>query len=124
MATDIYRSRITVIGEGTQDMFEAGVYILFGEPVPPALADISVVHTGAQGVEPDIKAGDQLLLGGAEITIDEVGELANKNIADLGHAVVYLNSPNQKLLPGAIKASSADTPRPEAGQEVAFVREG
>lgn len=122
--TDIYRSTITTIGEGTQDMFDAGVYILFGEPVPPALADISVVHAGAKDAAPDIRPGDKLLLGGAEIVIDEVGDIANKNIAELGHAVVYLNSPGQKLLPGAIKASSEQTPQPAVGQELAFVREG
>ena len=32
------------------------------------------------------------------------GDLANVNLTDLGHVVVYVNSPEQPLLPGAVKA--------------------
>ncbi|MFV0458440.1 MAG: PTS glucitol/sorbitol transporter subunit IIA [Actinomycetales bacterium] len=122
MSTELYTSEVTRIGPEAQDMFEAGVYILFAEPVPPALADMSVVHTGVQDSHPDVAAGDVVHLGGVELVVDEVGDLANQNLAELGHTVLYVNSPGQNLLPGAIKAHGDQVPDPQPGQRVAFVR--
>lgn len=119
---ELYRSTVTRIGPDAADMIEAGVYILFGEPVPPALADMSVVHDKAPGGESELKPGDTIALGDAVITIDEVGHLAAHNLAELGHAVVYLNMPSQKLLPGAIKGSAQQLPHPKAGDAIVFAR--
>ena len=51
----------------------------------------------------------------------EVGERANANLAELGHVVVYANQPDQKLLPGAVKAAGApevDKRKVEVGQPI------
>jgi PTS system glucitol/sorbitol-specific IIA component len=34
--------------------------------------------------------------------VTAVGDLAAKNLEDLGHVVLYVNKPDQKLLPGAV----------------------
>ena len=122
--TELYRATVTRIGPDAKEMMDAGVFILFGEPVPPALADMSVVHDKAPGGDTDLRVGDRLRLGGVEIVLDEVGHLAAHNLAELGHSVVYLNMPKQKLLPGAMKGSAASMPAPVAGDEVVFWREG
>lgn len=121
MSREYWTSTVSQIGDHTQEMFDAGVYILFGEPVPHALAEISVVHKGTQG-EPEVRVGDTLTIGDVVMTIDEVGEIANMNLAELGHSVVYLNSPKQKLLPGAMKAHGDANPHPQVGDHVAFSR--
>lgn len=121
--SEYWTATVSKVGSETQEMFDAGVYILFGEPVPDALADISVVHAGARGT-PEVVAGDAFRMGEATMTITEVGSMANKNLADLGHSVVYLNMPNQKLLPGAMKAAGDTVPHPQVGDTVAFGREG
>ena len=36
--------------------------------------------------------------------ITSVGDLAAKNLDELGHVVLYVNQPEQKLLPGAVNA--------------------
>jgi len=122
MSQEIWSSTVTQIGADAQEMFDGGVYILFGEPVPAALADISVVHAGATSPASDVAPGDHFLLGQADLVLDEVGAIANKNLVELGHVVVYLNMPQQKLLPGAIKASGSTTPSPQVGDRLAFVR--
>ena len=61
-------------------------------------------------------------LGAAEYVIDEVGSEANPNLASLGHVVVYVNSPDQPLLPGAVKASGPELPTMSVGNPIAFVR--
>ena len=58
-------------------------------------------------------------LAGAELRIDAVGELATKNLDDLGHIVLYVNQPNQKLLPGAVLATG-DVPDLKAGDVIEF----
>ena len=121
MSDEYWTSKVTRIGPHTQEMFDAGVYILFAEPVPDALAEISVVHAGQSG-DPEVRVGDEFRLGDVVMRIDEVGEIANKNLAELGHSVVYLNMPKQKLLPGAMKATGDSFPHPQVGDSVAFGR--
>lgn len=117
----IWTSTVTRIGSDAADMLEAGVVILFGEPVPPALADVSVVHEGAQEPTRDIAAGDTLHLGDQSFTVDAVGEIASKNLRELGHVVVYVNQPDQELLPGAVKATGDMPVSPTEGATLSFV---
>ena len=121
MGSTIWSATLTRVGDDASMMLEGGVIILFGEPVPDALADISLVHAGAEGLTREIRPGDQFQLGSEVFTIDEVGERAQENLAELGHAVVYINQPGQNLLPGAVKATGGAIPVPAVGDTVAFV---
>lgn len=121
MSNQFWSSTVTGVGADSPEMFDAGVYILFGEPVPAALADISIVHSGSQGTA-NVEAGDTLWIGDVAVTIDEVGHRANQSLAELGHSVVYINVPQQKLLPGAMKATGDQRPVPRVGDRLAFAR--
>ena len=115
-----YRSTIVDIGPEALEMAAAGVFILFGEPLPEALAEVSVVHRPSQTLEGHaINVGDIITIGGQELTITLVGELATKNLDDLGHVVLYVNHPGQKLLPGSVQADG-ELPVVEAGQTIEF----
>ncbi|WCC80267.1 PTS glucitol/sorbitol transporter subunit IIA [Cutibacterium equinum] len=111
-------------GKETQDMLDTGVIVLFGEPVPDALSDICVVHNrdGRSPMSPkrQIVPGDVLNLAGTRYTIDEVGEVATSNLGDLGHVVLYFNSPDQSLLAGAIKVSGPKPQVPDQGAILAI----
>lgn len=121
MATEIWSATVKSVGADAADMIDAGVYILFAEPVPPALSDMSIVHDQLAPADFELRAGDTFVMGDVEVTVDEVGSIAAKNLTDLGHTVIYLNSPGQKLLPGAVKATG-DTLTPQVGQTIAFRR--
>jgi PTS system glucitol/sorbitol-specific IIA component len=58
-------------------------------------------------------------LAGTELRIDAVGELATRNLDDLGHIVLYINQPNQKLLPGAVLATG-EVPDLKTGDVIEF----
>lgn len=120
MANELWSATVDRIGEFTAEMFDGGCYILFGEPLPDALAEVSLVHKTREAPSRPIQAGDTLELGGVVLTLDEVGELANLNLTDLGHVVVYVNSPEQELLPGAVKASGPERPHPTPGSRIHF----
>jgi glucitol/sorbitol PTS system EIIA component len=115
-----YRTTIAEIGPEAEEMITAGVLILFGEPLPEALAEVSIVHRPSQTLSGHaIAVGDVVSLGGTELRIDAVGELATRNLDDLGHIVLYVNQPDQKLLPGAVLASG-DIPGLKAGDVIEF----
>lgn len=101
-----YRSTVVDIGPEAAEMVAAGVVILFGEPLPEALADVSVVHRPSQTLEGRaISVGDTVVVGEQRLTVTAVGDIAAKNLAELGHVVLYVNQPDQKLLPGAVHAT-------------------
>lgn len=120
MTQTIWRSTVEYIGDGAAEMFEAGVYIFFGRPVPDALAEISLVHAGPEEAFAPLNVGDMLCLGDKCARITAMGDIANDNLEKLGHVVVYLNSTG-KLLPGAIRAEG-ELPIPAAGDVVAVTR--
>jgi glucitol/sorbitol PTS system EIIA component len=106
-----YRTTVVDVGPEAGDMAAAGVVILFGEPLPEALAEMSVVHRPSQTLDGHaISVGDVISVGGAELRITAVGDLAAKNLEDLGHIVLYVDQPNQKLLPGAVLATGGLPP--------------
>jgi PTS system glucitol/sorbitol-specific IIA component len=100
-AMTYYRSTVIDVGPEAPAMAAAGVIILFGEPLPEALAEVSVVHRPSQTLQGHaIGVGDIVTIGEGEVEIISVGELATKNLGVLGHVVLYVNQPDQKLLPG------------------------
>lgn len=116
----IWSTTVSHIGADASDMLEAGVVILFGEPVPPALAEVSVVHADAQPPLRDIAAGDVLTLGEQRLTLEAVGELGNDNLRQLGHIVVYVGQPEQELLPGAVHATGEMPTAPAVGARISI----
>ena len=115
-----YRTTVVNIGPEAGDMLAAGVLILFAEPLPDALADVSVVH------RPDhrdpaftISVGDTVSVAGQELAVTAVGDIATKNLDELGHVVLYVNQPDQKLLSGAVHATG-DLPEPQPGDVIEF----
>lgn len=115
-----YRSTIVDVGPEATEMAAAGVIILFGEPLPEALAEVSVVHRPTQTLQGHaIGAGDVVTIGDGELEITSVGDLAAKNLEELGHIVLYVNQADQKLLPGAVNARGT-LPVIETGQVIEF----
>ena len=113
-----YRSTVVDIGPEVAEMAAAGVFILFAEPLPEALAEVSVVHRPSQTLDGHtIAVGDTVAIGGQELTITLVGDIATKNLDELGHIVLYVNHEGQKLLPGAVQAEG-ELPVVEAGQTI------
>jgi PTS system glucitol/sorbitol-specific IIA component len=115
-----YRMTVVNIGPEAGDMLAAGVLILFAEPLPDALADVSVVHRpDHRDPEFTINVGDTVSVAGQELAVTAVGDIATKNLDELGHVVLYVNQPDQKLLPGAVHATG-DLPEPQPGDVIEF----
>ena len=107
MTQTIWQSTAVHIGADAAEMFEAGVYILFGLPVPDALAEVSLVHDGPVSSFTPVQVGDQFCIADSCATITGVGSLVNQNLQELGHFVIYLNVDEADLLPGAVKGQGS-----------------
>ncbi|GAA5128243.1 PTS glucitol/sorbitol transporter subunit IIA [Pseudonocardia adelaidensis] len=115
-----YRTTVTGVGPEAGDMLAAGVLILYAEPLPDALADVSVVHRPEdRSAALTIGVGDVVSVGGHELSVTAVGEIAAKNLDELGHVVLYVDQPDQKLLPGAVHAAGG-VPDPRPGHVIEF----
>jgi PTS system glucitol/sorbitol-specific IIA component len=121
MSQAVWESTVARIGKDATELFEAGIFILFAEPVPDALAEVSLVHHGPDGDFAPIEAGDELCIGDTCLVIEEVGSRANENFRVLGHIVVYLNVGDTEILPGAVKATGP-LPVPAVGDAVVVRR--
>jgi len=117
VSTTLWTTTITRIGPDAQEMLDAGVLILFAEPVPPALADVSVVHSPDGAPQREIRVGDVFEVAGRDYPVDEVGEKATENLDELGHVVLYVNSVDQNLLPGAVHVRGEAVP-PGVGDRI------
>jgi PTS system glucitol/sorbitol-specific IIA component len=116
-----YRSTVVAVGAEVAEMAAAGVVILFGEPLPEALADVAVVHRPLLGLEGHaIRAGDLVVVGDAQMEVTSVGDRATKNLDELGHVVLYINQDEQKTLPGAVNATGT-LPVFARGQIIEFI---
>ena len=104
MSTTLWKSTTTRVGIDAVEIIGSGVLVLFGEPVPEALADVAIVHENASDLVRPLRAGDQFVFAGNTYVLDEVGARASDNLTELGHTVIYIDQPDQALLPGAVKA--------------------
>ncbi|MEZ5086654.1 MAG: PTS glucitol/sorbitol transporter subunit IIA [Tessaracoccus sp.] len=120
MSNTLWSTTVSLVGSEAGDMIEAGVLILFGHPVPEALAEFSVVHDGATPLVRSLRPGDGFHIAGQTYILDEVGDRACDNLTALGHVVVYVNQPQQTLLPGAIKATGPGYEIPAVGSTIFF----
>ncbi len=121
MSQPVWASTVVHLGKDAAEMFEAGVYILFGQPCPDALAEVSLVHNGPEQPFVPVVAGDEFWIGENFALITEVGSLANDNFEKLGHFVVYLNVGDADVLPGAVKAEGT-LPTPAVGDRITIRR--
>lgn len=107
VSNQYYDSEIRSVGDGVAEMVEGGVLILFAEPCPEALAEVSLVHAPVTGLTEHAPApGDIVRIGSSELHVTRVGELASSNLWSLGHVVIYVNpEASAPLLPGAVHAT-------------------
>ncbi|MQA10622.1 MAG: PTS sorbitol transporter subunit IIA [Pseudonocardiaceae bacterium] len=119
MTSIYYQSAVSRIGEEAAEMLEAGVWILYAEPVPDALESVSIVHSPSGDAGREMRAGDRLWLGDESVELTAVGERANENLHTIGHVVLYFDPGDTQLLPGAVHAKGS-LPAPSVGTRIAL----
>lgn len=115
-----YKAMITFIGALVDEFLESGVMVLFGEDAPEELRDFAIIHDGKQLLEP-LTPGDQVEIGAETFKILAVGEVANTNLANLGHLVMKFNGESEVEMPGDVCVQAQPIP-PVAVGDMLIIR--
>lgn len=104
-----YEAHITAIGPLIAEFTQAGILVLFGQSAPEEVAEFVLLHDG-QTLAAPLAPGDQLWVGEASFQILAVGEVANSNLAHLGHLVLKFNGAITPELPGDVCVEARPLP--------------
>ena len=115
-----YEARITEIGPLVSQFTDAGILVFFGVNAPEELREFSIIHDGQMLVQ-EVRAGDLIYFGQDSFHILAVGEIANKNIASLGHFIVKFNDQDVPEMPGDICAEALPLPVLQVGMHLKIV---
>ncbi len=113
-----------IIEIGKNAYFESTtLLILFNETATPYLRDVSIIHR-LNEIKPsfELKKGSIIHFGNQKYTIEEIGNLANIMLSELGHVSLYFGLPNDtQLLPGSILLSPSKLPELKVGDQIEFI---
>ena len=109
-----YEARVTEIGPYVSEFIEHNILVLFGEQAPEELAEFAVLHDG-KTLNGTLKVGDVVTLGEERYSILAVGEVANQNLANLGHLVLKFNGEHEPEMPGDVCVEAKPLPEIEPG---------
>lgn len=123
MSKVIFNTEIINYGMDAMDALEQNLLILFGQCVPEMLQDLVFIHNNNDLLE-NIEEGDILEVDGIRYSIKEVGEIASKNLAALGHCTfTFGENPDDGILPGSIYIDAPKTPAIHKGSIVRILKD-
>lgn len=109
-----YQALITAIGPLVSEFVEGGVLVFFGANAPPELAEFAILHDGEK-LEGTIIPGDRIRLNDYDYRVLAVGEIANQNLAALGHLVIKFNGMTAPEMPGDVCTEAVPVPPIQVG---------
>lgn len=112
-----YQARITHIGPYVSEFVEEKVLVFFGSQAPEELAEFAILHDG-KTLTGQLQPGDTIFLGDEDFAVLAVGEVANTNLANLGHLVVKVNGQSEPEMPGDVCVETKPLPPIEVGMLV------
>lgn len=96
-----YKATVTEIGPLVTEFIEEGILVFFGDDAPPELREFSIIHDG-KTLAADVAPDDKLIIDDDQYTVLAVGEVANKNLSNLGHLIIKFNGQTTPQLPGDV----------------------
>jgi len=99
--TQIFSTTVQGIGSEAATFAAEGMYVLFGDNAPAALADYCytiVMNPTAADIEP----GHSLILDGTRYPVTAVGSLVRKNLDGLGHITINFDGATEAALEGTL----------------------
>lgn len=99
--TQLFATTVQGIGGEAAMFAEQGMYILFGDHAPAALADYCYTIV-MNPTTADITPGQHLILDGTHYPITAVGNLVRKNLDGLGHITINFDNATEPALEGTL----------------------
>ena len=111
------RSTVVAVGDSVEEFRAARVLVFFNVGAPEELAEFSVLHEATVNLA-NVASGDSLRLGAETFDILAVGEVANQNLANLGHLVVKADGRRDPEMLGDVCVEARDLPRLVVGDPI------
>lgn len=115
-----YEANVTGLGPLVAEFIDAGILVLFGEGAPDELVEFSILHDGKALHEP-VAPGDVIVLDDQSFRVLAVGEVANTNLANLGHLVMKFNGASTPEMPGDVCVEALPIPPLHIGSRLQIV---
>lgn len=115
--TAIYENKVKNIGPEVGAFEGDEIIILFGDNAPDTLKDYCHI-IDIKPTQGTINVGQTLLLDGESFKITAVGNVAEKNLVDLGHMTIAFNGATEAALPGTIYVKGNNIPKLKIGSTI------
>jgi glucitol/sorbitol PTS system EIIA component len=111
------RSTVVAIGEHVEEFRQAGILVFFQAGAPDELAEFSILHEASINLA-TVAPGDTLRMGAALYDVLAVGDVANENLANLGHLVVKANGLTEPEMLGDVCIEAKPLVAVQIGDEI------
>lgn len=115
----IYTTTVNNIGSEAELFKEEQMIVLFGENAPAELADYCY-NIQVNPVEGNIEVGKQVYFDDVAFEITAVGNVVEKNLADLGHITIRFNGDSNAELGGTLYVEEKDMPNINVGTKISI----
>jgi len=122
MGQNFISTKVCGIGEHALDFVNERMVIFFNKKVQKELGDYSILIDDLEG-DADIAVGDFIAFEDSKYKIMAIGEVAVKNLRELGHCVVKFDGKTIAELPGNIHVENREMPEIEKGMKIKFIKE-
>lgn len=116
----IYENTVVSLGALVDSFQDEGMFITFGDQAPDTLKDFCY-GVDVKPVDGDIKAGQTLIIDGAEYKITAVGDIAKRNLESLGHVTVVFSGAAEADLTGSICVEEKAMPKLKVGSSIKII---
>jgi len=115
-----YEAKVVEIGPLVSEFIEAGIIVLFEIGAPPELAEFSILHEHGP-LKGEVVVGDIVLIDSESFRVTAVGDVANQNLANLGHLIMKCNGLTEPELPGDVCVEVKSLPHISVGTEICIL---
>lgn len=112
-----YELEVTRLGELVTEFLDNGIIVFFGAHAPEELTDFAVIHNGTE-LHEQIVPGDTVQVANEHFSVLAVGDVANQNLANLGHLVMKFNGKTEPELPGDVCVEARPLPEISVGTHI------
>lgn len=115
-----FKATVTDIGPLVSEFINADILVFFGEDTPEELREFSIIHNGEKLLQ-DVVPGDQINIDDSSYKVLAVGNVANLNLANLGHLIIKFNGLTEAKLPGDVCVENKEIPPIHIGTVLTIV---
>lgn len=104
--TEIFRTTVTGVGPLAESFLAERMFVTFGENAPDTLREFCYLVAPAVS-NGTISTGLSLTINGVDYPITAVGEVAQRNLDNLGHVTIVLDGAAEAAMDGNIHINAA-----------------